>query len=148
MTMKKDILLSVSPYVQKYYFNEAYVNLPAGIKDELRAKLAIIAESTNCIISLGFNEEGEIFIEERSEDPMFYDDIGAGLEIKAFQSDEVELLKSLKLWYMIYCTQNGKIVRDVVVLQNQKKTYEQIIKHIEEKYGLQGSKFAEDLLQE
>ncbi|WP_069999853.1 DUF6145 family protein [Cellulosilyticum sp. I15G10I2] len=146
--MEKDIVVSVSPYVQKYYLNEEYQDLPAGIKEEVLSKLSAIAESTNCIISLGFNKDGEIFIEERNEDPMFYDDIGAALEIKNFQLEEAELLKSLKMWYMIYRTQNGQIVRDIVILKAKKNTCEEILGVIENKYGSEGKGFAAQLLEE
>mgnify|MGYP000896162334 CR=1 FL=1 len=146
--MEKDILLSISPYIQKYYFNEAYNDLPSSIKEELIAKLSVIAEKVNCIISVGFHLDGEIFIEERHEDPIAYDDIGAALEIKELQIKEAELLKSIKMWYMIYCTTNGQIVREVVVLQNSKKNNQEILEVIEKKYGTDGKEFARQLLSE
>ena len=146
--MEKDILLSVSPYVQKYYFNEKYQDIPVGIKEELLAKISVIAEKVNCIISIGFYENGEIFIEERHEDPIFYDDIGAALEIKEMQTKEAELLKSLKMWYVIYRTENGKIVRDVVIMQNKNNTFEEIAESIEKKYGAAGKAFVVQLLAE
>ncbi|PHV71210.1 hypothetical protein CS063_05830 [Sporanaerobium hydrogeniformans] len=146
--MGKKILISVSPYVQKYYFNEEFKGLPESIKDEVRAKLAIIAEKVNCIMTLGFNEEGEIFIEERYEDPMNYDEIGAGLEIKKLQTEEKEMFRSLKLWYMIYATQNGQIVREILVLQQAKKKAEEIIDYITDKYDEKAGEFARELLAE
>ncbi len=146
--MEKRILISVSPYVQKYYFNEEFKDLPEDIKDEVRAKLAVIAEKVNCIMTLGFYEDGEIFIEERYEDPMNYDDIGAGLEVKKLQQEEKEIFRSLKLWYMIYATENGKIVREVLLLQNAKKSKEEIITYIMGKYGDSAGAFARELLEE
>lgn len=146
--MEKNILISVSPYIQKYYFNEKYKELPGDIKDELMNKLAIIAENTQCIISLGFDEWGEIFLEERHEDPVFYDDIGAALEIKEFQAQELELLKALKMWHMLYCTQNGKIIREILILQSKKVSREQVLKVIEEKYGAEARQFAKDMLED
>ncbi len=144
--MEKDVVISVSPYVQKYYFNEAYNDLPSGIKEEVFNKISMLAENSNCIISLGFYDNGEIFIEERHEDPIAYDDIGAALEIKKMQEEEVELLKSLKMWYMIYRTQDGKIVRDIVVLQAKKINHKQILESIEKKYGQSGKAFAMQML--
>jgi len=111
-------------------------------------KLAVIAEKANCIISIGFHEDGEIFIEERHEDLVMHDEIGCALEIKNMQTEEVELLKSLKMWYMIYCTQDGKIVREIVMLQAKKIGYEEILKAVEEKYGVVGKDFAVQLLKE
>lgn len=146
--MGKELLLSVSPYIQKYYLSEKYKDLPAGIKDELIARLAVIAEATNCIISIGFYKDGEIFIEECHEDPAFYDDIGAALEIKQMQEEYAELLKSLKLWYMIYHTENGQIVKDIILMQGQKMNLEEILVRIETKYGKDGRAFGDKLLDE
>lgn len=146
--MEKNILISVSPYVQKFYFNEKYKDLPMDIREALRAKLAVIAEKVNGIITLGFNENGEIFIEERHEDPVFYDDIGASLEIKKLQNEEAELLKSLKMWYVIYQTPNGAIMRDVILLQSKKKTKEEIIRSIIEKHGEMYRDFVTVLLED
>lgn len=146
--MEKEIIISVSPYVQKYYLNETYKDLPVAIKEEIIEKLSLAAEKTNCILSIGFYENGEMFIEERHEDPMFYDDIGAALEIKQLQTEHEELFKSLKMWYMIYCTENGRIVKEIVLLQSQKLSTEDIFKAIEKKYGADGKDFAKQLLEE
>ncbi len=146
--MEKHILISVSPYVQKYYINELYKDLPKDIKETLRAKFGVIAEKTNAIITLGFYENGEIFMEQRYEDLSFYDEIGAELRIKKFQQDEVELLKAVKMWYMVYHTPNGAIVREVVLLQGQNKSKEEIINTIVEKYGEAFKEFIIMLLEE
>ena len=146
--MEKHILISVSPYVQKYYINDLYEDLPKDIKETLRAKLGVIAEKTNAIISLGFYEDGEVFMEQRYEDLSFYDEIGAELRIKKFQQEEVELLKAVKMWYVVYHTPNGAIVRDVVVLQSENKSKEEIISNIVEKYGEAFKEFVIMLLED
>lgn len=146
--MEKHVLISVSPYVQKYYINDLYEDLPKDIKETLRAKLGVIAEKTNAIISLGFYEDGEVFMEQRYEDLSFYDEIGAELRIKKFQQDEVELLKVVKMWYVVYHTPNGAIVREVVVLQSQNKSKEEIISTVVEKYGVAFKDFVMMLLEE
>ncbi len=133
--MEKHVLISVSPYVQKYYINDLYEDLPQDIKETLRAKLGVIAEKTNAIISLGFYENGEIFMEQRYEDLSFYDEIGAELRIKKFQKDEAELLKAVKMWYVVYHTPNGAIVREIVVLQSQNKSNDEIVNTIVATYG-------------
>ena len=99
--MKKEVLISVSPYVQKYYINETFSDLPEDIKETLRAKIAVIAEKTHAIISLGFNEKGEIYLEYKYEDLSYVDEIGVELRMKKFQQEEGELLKAIKVWYMI-----------------------------------------------
>lgn len=144
--MEKHTLLSVSPYVHKYYLNEIYKDLPNDVIEILRAKLGVIAEKTNSIITIGFYENGEIFMEEHSQDPTCYDDIGAALEIKKFQAEEVETLKSIKMWYMIYHTSNGAIVRDILVLQAQGKAKEEVERTIINKYGEEHKAFIDMLL--
>ena len=144
--MEKHILLSVSPYVQKYYFNERYKNLPKDIQESLRAKICVIAEKTNVIISLGFYEDGEIFVEQRYEDLSYYDEIGAQLRIKKFQRDEEDLFGALKRWYMVYHTPKGEIIREVALYQQQNKNKEEIIAVIVEKHGEVFREFVTQLL--
>lgn len=146
--MKKEILISVSPYVQKYYMNEAFSDLPEDIKETLRAKLAVIAEKTHAIITLGFNENGEIYLEYKYEDLSYADEIGVELRMKKFQQEEGELLKSIKVWYMIYHTPNGEIVRDVILMQKEGKSKEDMIQAILEKHGTQYDEFINMLLEE
>ena len=97
--------------------------------------LGVIAEKTNAIISIGFYENGEVFMEQRYEDLSFYDEIGAELRIKKFQTDEEELLKAVKMWYVVYHTPNGAIVREVVLLQAQNKSKDEIVSSIVATYG-------------
>lgn len=146
--MEREVLISVSPYVQKYYINEKFSDLPEDIKETLRAKLAVIAEKTRAIISLGFNEKGEIFIEYKYEDLSYMDEIGVELRIKKFQQEEGELLKSIKVWYMIYHTPNGAIVREVVIMQKEGKTKEQIVECLLQKHGEAYKDFISILLEE
>ena len=146
--MEREVLISVSPYIQKYYINEKFNDLPEDIKETLRAKLAVIAEKTRAIISLGFNEKGEIFIEYKYEDLSYMDEIGVELRIKKFQQEEGELLKSIKVWYMIYHTSNGAIVREVVIMQKEGKTKDQIIECLLQKHGEAYKEFISILLEE
>ncbi|MBE6024404.1 MAG: hypothetical protein E7231_14660 [Cellulosilyticum sp.] len=146
--MKKEILISVSPYVQKYYINESFNDLPEDIKETLRAKLAVIAEKTHAIISLGFNENGEIYLEYQYEDLSYMDEIGVELRIKKFKQEENELLKSIKMWYMIYHTPNGSIVRDILLMQKEGKSKEDMTQSLLSKYGQEYSEFISILLED
>ena len=146
--MEKHLLVSVSPYVHKYYFNEIYSDLPKDIKEALRAKLGVIAEKVNCIISLGFKTNGEIYMELETNDPMLYDDIGAELEMKKFQTEEAELLRSLKMWYVIYKTSNGAILRTVMVMQSQGKAPDDIVEAVVEEYGENYREFVRMLVED
>lgn len=146
--MEKQLLISVSPYVQKYYINETFKDLPEDIKDTLRAKLAVIAEKTHAILSLGFSEQMEVYIEYQYEDLSYTDEIGMELRLKQFQRDEAELIKALKMWYMIYHTPNGEIVREIVVMREQGKSNDQIKKVLVGKHGEDFSEFLDILLED
>lgn len=144
--MEKTIVISASPYNHKYYFEQDYKDIPAEIQEELIESIAAIAEKVNAIISLGFDERGHIFIEQTIEESVFADEIGAELEIKRFQKEKNELLKSLQLWYMIYRSEKGQIVKDIVLLQSQGLEVEQILEHIEVKYGEEARIFAQQVI--
>lgn len=146
--MEKHVLISVSPYLQKYYINDIYSDLPKDIKEMLRAKLGVIAEKTNAIISIGFDENSEVYMEQRYEDLSFYDEIGAELRLKKFQQEEMELLKSVKMWHTMYHTPNGEIVREIVLLQSQNKSSNEIIDILVEKHGEEYRTFIQMLLTE
>ncbi|MDA3734245.1 DUF6145 family protein [Niameybacter massiliensis] len=144
--MEKQIVISVSPYNHKYYFEPKFNDIPTEIKEELAEAIAAIAEKVNAIISVGFNEDGQIFIDQTADEEIFVDEIGAALEIKRLQKDKAELLKSLQLWYMVYRSEQGQIVKEIVLMQSQGKTTEDLLDIIEEKYGLEGRTFAQALL--
>lgn len=146
--MNKELLISISPYVQKYYINEKFKDLPEDIKEALRAKLAVIAEKSNAIVSLGFNESSEIFIEYRYEDLSYTDEIGMELRIKKFQKEEAELLKAIKTWYIIYYTPNGEMLREIVLLQSQGKHNDEIKEILLAKFGKEHEAFISVLLED
>lgn len=146
--MNKELLISISPYVQKYYINEKFKDLPEHIKETLRAKLAVIAEKSNAILSLGFNEESDIYMEYRYEDLSYSDEIGMELRMKKFQQQEEELLKAIKTWYIIYHTPNGEMLREIVLLQSKGKQNEEIKALLIEKFGKEQEHFISVLLED
>ena len=146
--MNKELLISISPYVQKYYINEKFKDLPEDIKETLRAKLAVIAEKSHAIISLGFNTESNIYMAYEYEDLSYSDEIGVELRIKKFQKDEIELLKALKTWYVIYHTPNGEMLREIVFLQSQNKKNEEIKEILLAKFGVEHEAFISVLLED
>ena len=79
---------------------------------------------------------------------MFYDDIGASLEIKKLQQEETETFRSIKMWYILYHTPNGMIMRDVLMLQSEKKTESEIIEAIVQKHGENYREFIQGLLED
>lgn len=111
--MEKKVLASASCYKQLYYLNQEFDSLPTDIKNNLKVICVSLAEKLHCIFSIGFYEDGTVYIETTSEEADYnFDEIGAKLEIKQLQKKEAEFFKSLKLWYIIYKTDKGKKIKD------------------------------------
>lgn len=146
--MEKQMLICVSPYNHKYFIEDKFKDVPDSIQEELIESTAKIAEKVNTIITIGFYEDGNIYIEQRSEDELSFDEIGSALEIKRFQTEKKELLKSLRMWYLIYRTEKGKIIKDVITLQSQGITEEALLTRIESVYGTEAKEFVEMILED
>ena len=80
-------------------------NLPQHIKDELKIMCVLYVHDVGGILTLVFEENGELEFEVTSAegDPMF-DEIGSRLKIKEIQTDEKkqELLTQLQLYYKVF----------------------------------------------
>ena len=102
--MEKITLSAASCYSKKYYIDPNFEkNLPTQIKEEIKALVASMAEKLHCVFTLGFYENGDIFIEAVSEENDFdFDEIGAELETKKIKREKAELLNSLSLWFKVY----------------------------------------------
>lgn len=146
--MEKQIVVCASPHQHKYFFEPSFNDMPLAIKEEITEAVAAIAEKVNAVIALGFKPDGNLFIEQTEEGDVFADEIGAELEIKRFQSEKAELLKSMRLWYMIYRTEQGQIVKDVVIYQSKGYGMEQILACIEKERGEEARNFVEMLLKD
>ena len=85
--------------------NPDFDNLPQHIKDELKIKCVLYVHDVGGILTLVFEENGELEFEVTSAegDPMF-DEIGSRLKIKEIQTDEKkqELLTQLQLYYKVF----------------------------------------------
>ena len=145
--MEKQLVLCASPEKQKYYFEESFKDIPVDIQEELKRAIVEIAEKVQGIISLGFYEDGRIYIEQTDLENVFADDIGAALEIKNFQKEKEELLKALRMWYMIYRTGEGKIVKEMVMMQTKGISKKEMIEQIIKKHGDQYKSFVEELIE-
>ncbi len=72
-----------------------------------------MAERLGCTFLICFEESGDIVFEIiKSDGDIGFDDIGAELEIKSLKTEKKELIKSLKLWYVINMTEEGKKLRE------------------------------------
>ena len=97
------VLCGANSYTQKYYFNEEFDRLPESVKDELKAMCVIFTEDIGGILTLEYNEEGELEFKVRTDEQDYlFDEIGCGLRIKDLQIKKRELLEALELYYKAF----------------------------------------------
>ena len=105
MDQDKIVLCGANSYEEKFYMNPDFDNLPQHIKDELKIMCVLYVHDVGGILTLVFEENGELEFELTSAegDPMF-DEIGSRLKIKEIQTDEKkqELLTQLQLYYKVF----------------------------------------------
>ena len=103
MYKDKVVLCGASAYEQKYYFNEDFASLPQSIQDELHIMCVLYTEEIGGILTLEFDEEGNLqFQVESLEADVMFDEIGSVLKIKDLQNKKKELLESLELYYRVF----------------------------------------------
>lgn len=96
------VLCGASAYEQKYYFNEAYANIPESITEELHVICVLFTEEVGGVLTVIFEEDGGISLETRAEeDDIYYDEIGAGLLVKEVYRKRKDLFESLSLYYRV-----------------------------------------------
>ena len=103
MEQDKVVLCAARAYEQKYYLNEAFGSLPSQIQDELKIMCVLFTEDVGGIITLAFDEDGNLLLEV-SADPgdLLYDEIGSELKIRQIQREKAELLQNLELYYKVF----------------------------------------------
>lgn len=101
---QENVILCVSnSYEKKFYINEDFETLPQGIKDELKIMCVLFTEEVGGILTLVYDEEGNLKIEvSYDEEDILYDEIGSGLKIKEIQRTKTELMESLELFYKVF----------------------------------------------
>ena len=111
--MKKTVMAAASFEKQKYFLDPEFSALPDSIKAEVQTVCVVLAEKLMSTFVMGFYEDGNVYFDIiKSEDAIDFDDIGAELEIKEIRREKAELLKALKIWYMIYKTPEGEKVKE------------------------------------
>lgn len=101
--MEKTVLCAASYYKHKIFFNdEKFSTLPPEIKTEAKTIAAESAETVKCIVTLGFYENGDVYIEMSSdENDMDFDDIGAKYHIEKINKKYKKFFNALTLWYKV-----------------------------------------------
>lgn len=103
MYQENIVLCGASAYEQKFYFNHDFDSLPEHVKQELQILCVLYTEEIGGILTLEFDEEGELqFKTEAEECDGFYDEIGGVLKIKQLREEKRELLESLEMYYRVF----------------------------------------------
>lgn len=106
MYQEKVVLCGASAYQQKFYLNEDFGSLPESVRDELKIMCVLYVQDVGGVLTLEFDEEGNLnFHTEAEENDFSYDEIGSVLKIREIQRTKRELLESLELFYRIFFLQ-------------------------------------------
>jgi hypothetical protein len=94
------VLCGANSYEQKYYFNETFLSLPKEVQDELKIICITFTEEAGGILTLEFDELGNLLFKVRVDDKDYlFDDIEAGIQISRVQKEREETLKGIELYY-------------------------------------------------
>ena len=103
MYQENVVLCGASAYEQKYYFNQDFDSLPEAVKQELQVMCVLYTEDVGGILTLEFDEAGNLQFKTEATDSDFrYDEIGSVLRIKKLQTEKEELLRSLEMYYKVF----------------------------------------------
>ncbi|MFI3231578.1 MAG: DUF6145 family protein [bacterium] len=100
----KDIIFATSSYEQKFYFSKDAQVLPESIKEDIKYLAILLTEKVGGVFTIGFyKDDGELFLDfAYNHDDVFYDDIGAKLEIKKLYRENREFFEDLTNWYRVF----------------------------------------------
>jgi hypothetical protein len=103
MYQEKVVLCGSSAYEKKFYINQDFEALPQGIREELQIMCVLFTEEVGGILTLVYDEEGNLNLEvSAEEEDILYDEIGSGLKIKEIQRTKAELMESLEMFYKVF----------------------------------------------
>ena len=103
MYQDRVVLCGASSYEKKYYLNEDFKALPQQIQDELKIMCVLFTEDIGGVLTLVFDEEGNLLLEvSANEEDLLYDDIRSELKIRQIRKEKAELLQSLELYYKVF----------------------------------------------
>lgn len=99
----KVVLCGANSYEEKYYLNPDFEQLPEAVRNELKIMCVLYVNDVGGILTLVYEESGELCFEVTSEefDPMF-DEIGSRLKIKQLQREKQDLLEALQMYYKVF----------------------------------------------
>lgn len=98
--MEEVVICGANAYDQKYYFNPVFSKIPESVQNELHIICVLFTEEVGGIITIGFDEEGELMIKtQAADDDFLYDEIASGLLVSKIRATRQELFESLYLFY-------------------------------------------------
>ena len=100
---EKIVLCGANSYEKKFFLNPDFEALPESVKDELKIMCVLFTEDVGGVLTLVFEENGELCFEvTQEENDFFFDEIGSHLKIKELQRTKEELLESLQLYFKVF----------------------------------------------
>lgn len=113
--MAKTVLCGANAYEMKYYFNEQFNGIPESIKEELHIICVLFTEEVGGVLTIGFEEDGNIVLETNADDDdIYYDEVSSGLLVSEIRRNRQELFESLSLYYRVFI-----LKEDVTELLNE-----------------------------
>ena len=99
MYQDKIVLCGASAYEQKYYFNQDFSSLPDAVKQELQIMCVLYTEDIGGILTLEFDEEGNLqFKTEALDADAMGDEIRRRFKNQQLQEEKRELLEFWKMY--------------------------------------------------
>lgn len=103
MYEEKIVLCGANSYEKRFYMNPDFEALPESVKNELKIMCVLYTEDVGGILTLVFDEKGELCFEVTSEESDFmFDEIGSRLKIKELQTTKEELLQAMQVYYKVF----------------------------------------------
>ena len=97
------VLCGANSYVEKYWLNEKFKNLPQQVKDELQIMCVTFTEEVGGALFLEFTPDGTLeFRVEKEEGDYLFDEIGSGLLIRRYQRQKADLFEALEMYYKVF----------------------------------------------
>ena len=97
MSEERTVLCGANAYDKKYYYNEAFAQIPKSIQDELHIICVLFTEEIGGIFTIEFERDGGISLEP----DICYDEIGSGLLVKEIYRKRKELFRTLSMYYRV-----------------------------------------------
>lgn len=102
----KTVLCVSNSYEKQYYFNEDFQSLPKQVQDELKIMCVLYTEDVGGILSLEYDEDGNLqFVVQSDEGDLLFDEIGSVLKMKQIREEKKELLEALETYYQVFFLQ-------------------------------------------